>query len=163
MVAIRAALFALATASLAFAHPVSHTAARQLKIVGREYSALVERQSQEGSELQLLVDGNKVFRDSDPALLKKLTDDGQGTQLSIVIRPRCLLIHFCKLLHSCLSAVLTVVSAKALSSMPNPAHCSRKGTSRTNSTTPMLTRESHRTARMTNTDSGLANLSWLML
>jgi len=78
MVAIRAALFALATASLTFAHPVSHTAARQLKIVGREYSALVERQSQEGSELQLLVDGNKVFRDSDPALLKKLTDDGQA-------------------------------------------------------------------------------------
>lgn len=78
MVAIRSLFLALATASLTLAHPVSHEAKRQLKIVGREYSTLVERQGEAGSELQLLVDGNKVFRESDPALLKKLTDEGQG-------------------------------------------------------------------------------------
>ncbi|KAH6917810.1 carbonic anhydrase [Coprinopsis sp. MPI-PUGE-AT-0042] len=78
MVALGSFFIALATASLTLAHPVSHHAARQLKIVGRSYSALVERQSEAGSELQLLVDGNKVFRESDPALLKKLTDDGQA-------------------------------------------------------------------------------------
>jgi carbonic anhydrase len=45
-------------------------------------------------ELDLLFEGNKQFRASDPALLKKLTDDGQGQSESSITRstPQCLTI-----------------------------------------------------------------------
>ncbi|EAU89668.1 carbonic anhydrase [Coprinopsis cinerea okayama7 len=76
MVSFRSALFALATVSFAFGHPVRES--RDLKIIGTTFSALVKRQDAPGSELQLLVDGNKVFKESDPELLKKLADEGQA-------------------------------------------------------------------------------------
>ncbi|TFK26093.1 carbonic anhydrase [Coprinopsis marcescibilis] len=70
-------LLALATVSLALAHPVhEHAQARRdIRIIGQTSSSLVRRQ--DAPELQALVDGNRSFRDADPALLKKLADDGQ--------------------------------------------------------------------------------------
>lgn len=81
-------LTTLTAFSCTFAHPV-HTglnAPREVTIIGRDQSAkraVNATSAGTAPELQLLADGNKVFRDQlnkdTPALLKTLTDDGQGT------------------------------------------------------------------------------------
>ncbi|KDR79973.1 hypothetical protein GALMADRAFT_61844 [Galerina marginata CBS 339.88] len=69
----------LASVSAVFAHPVHQRS--ELKIIGRDYSAKVVRETA-ATGLDILSTGNQAFRDgigkSDPELLKKLTDDGQA-------------------------------------------------------------------------------------
>lgn len=83
MFATRLVLALLAVAS-AFAHPVDQRQSRDIRIVGRTQSAVQPaRRADHLSEFEVLIEGNKQFRAEveaqDPGLLKKLTDDGQGT------------------------------------------------------------------------------------
>ena len=72
--------FVLAAISSVLTHPV-HQERREIRIIGREQSTKVVAPETSG-ELELLSTGNKVFRDNlaatDPELLKKLADEGQG-------------------------------------------------------------------------------------
>ena len=88
MVALKFFL-ALAAVASTFAHDHSERHhARDLRIIGRTSSSIWRRQEVpgSGSEFQVLVDGNKAFKEADPALLKKLTDEGQGALHSIFFR-----------------------------------------------------------------------------
>jgi hypothetical protein len=69
-------LFALVAVSSTLAHPIHE--ARDIRIVGRATSAIVRRQESSGSEFTPIVEGNTAFKASDPALLQKLADEGQG-------------------------------------------------------------------------------------
>ncbi|KAF8155566.1 carbonic anhydrase [Crassisporium funariophilum] len=77
-------LFALAAATSVFSHPVHHEPRdRELHIIGREQEAkIVVAGETPSSELELLVAGNKAFRDgiasTDSGLLEKLTVEGQA-------------------------------------------------------------------------------------
>jgi hypothetical protein len=60
---------------------LAHADKRHLKIVGRDEHAVVDHPQHSGisSELQLLAEGNKAFREAEgnTELLKSLTFDGQ--------------------------------------------------------------------------------------
>lgn len=59
-------------------HDEHHT--RDLRIVGTSMSTIWKRQAVPGSEFQVLVDGNKAFKDEagTKELLTTLTNEGQG-------------------------------------------------------------------------------------
>lgn len=76
-------LFVVLTAiSSVVAHPISQT--RELKIIGRNTSAKVVADAS-ATSLDVLSQGNQAFRDglskSNPDLLQKLADEGQGEEL----------------------------------------------------------------------------------
>lgn len=137
----RQILVLIVSLSVALAHPLAfHKQARD---------AVPGIQTREiPSEFQALFDGNQQFRASiassqQPNLLKVLTDEGQG-KLDVTSPNR--VVHLPYLLSQrhrlCSWGALIAESAKARSSAPSPGLCSVSATSRTSSTTRMLTRMS---------------------
>lgn len=87
MVSSSLVFFALVAVSSVFAHPIHH--ARELRIMGREHSAIYSRRAEGAgngtasvSNFDALSTGNQKFRDNiakdNPKLLQNLADEGQG-------------------------------------------------------------------------------------
>jgi carbonic anhydrase len=75
---------ALISSLSAFAHPVAHHPEHDtVRVIGKSQSSVLNLKRQEpaptdASVFKVLVDGNQAFRQSDPELLKTLTEEGQS-------------------------------------------------------------------------------------
>lgn len=78
MVSFRSLVALVALSTVSFAHPIAELRSRDIKIVGRTTTTVVARQASNSTDFDALFQGNDAFKKSDPSLLKKLADDGQG-------------------------------------------------------------------------------------